>query len=231
MPEPTLAAIIVAGGSGKRFGSDTPKQYLLIGNDPVIVHTVRRFVLAGGFSRIILVVHPDYHSVVRQWMEDEGVSVEVVESGPERQDSVANGLEAALSSCDRVLIHDAARPLVDPKTIRLCAEVLLTHPAVVAGYYSRDTVKQVSDSGEVLGTIPRAGVFLAQTPQGFNRETGLVVLRQIRQSGLAGTDDVFFAEKAGVPVQCVPASPYNLKITTRADFDLVSTLIAHDIHL
>lgn len=231
MSEPSLAAVIVAGGSGKRFGGDTPKQYLLIGKDPVIVHTIRRFVLAGGLSKLIVVAHPDYHPMVKEWMEPVGFPVEVVESGPERQDSVANGLEIALASCDRVLIHDAARPLVDPKTIRQCADVLVTHPAVVSGYYSRDTVKQVSDSGEVMGTIPRAGVFLAQTPQGFSREAGLKVLRQIRESGLAGTDDVFFAEKAGIPVWCVPASPYNIKITTRADFDLVSTLIAHDIPL
>lgn len=231
MSEPSLAAVIVAGGSGKRFGGDIPKQYLMIGQEPVIVHTVRRFVLAGGLTRLIVVAHPDYHSQVREWMKAVDFPVEVVESGPERQDSVANGLESALSSCERVLIHDAARPLVDPKTIRQCADVLMTHPAVVSGYYSRDTVKQVSDSGQVMSTIPRAGVFLAQTPQGFSREAGLRVLHQIRESGLAGTDDVFFAEKAGIPVWCVPASPYNLKITTRADFDLVSTLITHDIHL
>jgi len=222
-----LIVVIVAGGAGKRLGSDTPKQYLSIGSCSVIEQTIRMFVASGVVGRFILVVHPDYQSFVSRLVVSSfpELMFDIVDSGQERQHSVANGLEKALTFSGNILIHDAARPFIQPETIRNCASSLDLSPAVVVGIKAKDTVKRITQAGYVDQTLNRSELFLAQTPQGFNHETAEKVLLKIRSSDGIGTDDVYFAEKLGVPVRIIEGSALNFKITTPEDLSLAKVIM------
>lgn len=222
-----LTVVIVAGGTGKRLGSETPKQYLSLGPCTVIEQTIRMFVLSGVADRIILVVHPDFQSYVSRLVSSAFPELvfHLVDSGPERQHSVANGIEKALAFPGNILIHDAARPFIQPETIRSCTSSLESNPAVVVGIKARDTVKRITPSDFVDQTLNRIELFLAQTPQGFTHETAEKVLLKIRSTDGIGTDDVYFAEKLGLPVKIIEGSALNFKITTSDDLSLAKVIM------
>jgi len=223
------SVVIVAGGQGKRFGSDIPKQYLPLGSGTVIEQTIARFTGTRVFSRLILVVHPDYHPLVSSLMEKSfpQTGFSLVPSGKERMHSVANGLEEALKDSDKILIHDAARPFIQPEDILNCLSELDRWEAVVVGVAPRDTVRSAGPDGTSSGTLDRSRLFLAQTPQGFTRKAASAVLAKIRQSDEIGTDDVYFAEQAGIPVRLIPGSSLNFKITTPEDLALAGVIMEH----
>ena len=217
------SVVIVAGGTGTRIGGTIPKQYLNLQDKTILQITIEHFAASPLIHHFIIVAHPDYHSDVQHILKQCGISAMVTASGKERQDSVANGLEVALPLSDKILIHDAARPFIHRSIIENCISELDRFEAVVTAQKCRDTLKTVAND-VVKSTEDRTKFYLAQTPQGFTKTTAEKVLHDIRTSGLLGTDDVFFAERLGIPVKVVEGSSFNFKITTHEDLKLAEAL-------
>ncbi len=207
-------ALIVAAGSGQRFGAERPKQYLDLAGKPVLRRTVEAFLSHPKVSAVRVVINPALRDLYDAAVA--GLDLpEPVAGGASRQDSVRNGLEALADSApDRVLIHDAARPLIDAATIDAVIAALDHHPAALAAVPVADTLKR-GDGKVVAGTVDRSGLWRAQTPQGFRFPEILAAHRSA--AGLELTDDAAVAERAGLPVALVPAREENFKVTTPDD--------------
>ncbi|MDO5706142.1 MAG: bifunctional 2-C-methyl-D-erythritol 4-phosphate cytidylyltransferase/2-C-methyl-D-erythritol 2,4-cyclodiphosphate synthase [Paracoccus sp. (in: a-proteobacteria)] len=205
---PGYAAIITAAGRGTRAGGDLPKQWQMLGNRPVLAHTLAAF---AGFERVILTVHPDD---MPRAIEHFGGRCVIVVGGETRAASIANALETLDDSTTHVLIHDGARPLTPDTVIRGVIDALSAGAPAAAPALPVSDALWRGENDIVTAAIPRDGLFRAQTPQGF-------LFAQIRHHYAdAGTaaDDVELALRAGIPVTITPGSEDNLKITWPADF-------------
>ncbi|AWK87048.1 bifunctional 2-C-methyl-D-erythritol 4-phosphate cytidylyltransferase/2-C-methyl-D-erythritol 2,4-cyclodiphosphate synthase [Azospirillum thermophilum] len=222
-PQPSCAALIVAGGSGRRFGGERPKQYCDLLGKPVLRRTVEAFLAHAGITAVHVVIDPACRDLYDAAVE--GLDLpEPVAGGGARQDSVRHGLEAlAAAPPDLVLIHDAARPLVDAQTIGAVIDALARHPGAIAAVPVADTLQR-GENGLVAGLVERAGLWRAQTPQGFRFADILAAHRAA--AGQELTDDAAVAERAGLPVALVPSKEENFKVTTPDDLTRAARLIA-----
>lgn len=203
-----VAAILVAAGSGSRFGADRPKQYASIGGRPV----VRWAAEALGVALLQPVGDAAALTAALDGLEHLAVSP----GGPTRQDSVRMGLEAlAPFAPDVVLVHDAARPYVPAGTIDALLAALADAAGAIPAVPVADTLKR-AEGGRIAATVPRDGLFRAQTPQAFRFGTLLGLHR--RFAGLPGmTDDASLLEQGGDTVAIVPGSEDNIKLTFPED--------------
>lgn len=219
---PSCVALIVAGGCGARFGAERPKQYLDLAGRSVLHRSVSAFLDHPDVSGVRVVIHPDMRDLYEEAVA--GLDLpEPVAGGAQRQDSVRNGLEAlAGDPPDLVLIHDAARPLVDAGTISAVIAALADHPAALAAVPVADTLKR-GEHGVVSGTVDRNGLWRALTPQGFRFQDILAAHRAA--AGLALTDDAAVAEHAGLPVALVRTNEENFKVTTPEDLDRAERIV------
>ncbi len=210
------AALIVAAGRGSRLGGPTPKQYREVGGAAVLRHTVLAFRRHPAISRIQVVIHPDDVPLYAAAMAGLDLPPPVL-GGATRQDSVCRGLEALASSMPAtVLIHDAVRPFVAPETISAVIAALAVHRAVIAGLPVVDTLKRCR--GDLVSeTLDRAGVWRAQTPQGFRFADILAAHHAYSATESEATDDSVIAERAGLRVAMVVGSEDAFKITNAAD--------------
>lgn len=218
-------ALIVAAGSGERFGSERPKQYLDLAGEPVLRRTIRAFLDHPAIDGVQVVIQAAHRDLYDAAVAGLGLP-EPVPGGATRQDSVRNGLEhlaASEPSPFAVLIHDAARPLVPAETIARVRAALDTAPAALAAVPVTDTLKRGED-GFSTGTVDRAGLWRAQTPQGFRFADILAAHRAL--AGAALTDDAALAEQAGLPVALVVDSPDNFKITNPDDLSRAARLMS-----
>ncbi|EKE43585.1 2-C-methyl-D-erythritol 4-phosphate cytidylyltransferase [Oceaniovalibus guishaninsula JLT2003] len=207
------AAIIVAAGRGTRAGGGLPKQWRSLLGRPVADWTVAAFLGHPGVGRIVLVVHPQDVAHVARWRGDPRIRVAM--GGADRAGSVAAGLDAlADDPPDRVLIHDVARPLVTRDLIGRVADALAACPAAAPALPVTDALWHGAD-GHVTGTRDRAGLYRAQTPQGF-RYAAIRAAHAAHPGGAA--DDVEVARAAGLDVAIVEGDEDNLKITGAGDF-------------
>lgn len=217
-----VAAILVAAGRGERAGpsADGPKQYRTIGGRAVIAHTLNAFRAAGTVTQIVVVVHPDDIERLRT-ASDTGDCL-IVPGGPTRQASVLEGLLALRShSPDIVLIHDAVRPFVTAELIDEVVKTVAESGAALPVLPITDTVKSVDPVGKVITTVPRAGLFGAQTPQGFRFPEILAAHHAAAASeDIVFTDDTSIAEWHGIPVQTILGSVDNVKLTTARDIQI-----------
>jgi len=213
-----VTAIIAAGGAGLRLGAGVPKQLLEVGEISILQRSVLAFGDHPDVNEVIVVLPPDLAAAPPIEPSD-GWGFAVVVGGARRQDSVANAFKAISPDTEIVLIHDAARPLVTGELISRTIEAAARHGAAIAAQPVSDTVKRVRRTAavvEVVETIPRDSIFLAQTPQGFRVD----VLREaiaLGESGVEATDEAALAERAGHVVHIVEATAKNLKITTADD--------------
>ena len=206
-----LAALLLAAGQGTRFGGPLPKQYAPLAGRPVLRHAAEAL-LAGG------------HVALLQPVGEAGPILDAlgglahlppVPGGATRQASVRAGLEAlAAHAPDAVLIHDGARPCIPAGTIPALLEALRHHPGAIPALAVTDTLKRGAD-GVIAGTVSRAGLFRAQTPQAFRFAA---ILGAHRAAGAQeATDDAALLEEAGLAVALVEGSERNLKITRPED--------------
>ena len=208
-----IAAILVAAGTGSRFGGDTPKQFLRLAGKPVIRHA------AEALLPHVMALQPVGDGVAIGAALAGLATLPTVAGGATRQASVAAGLEAlAALAPDIVLVHDAARPFLPPGTIPALLEALRTHDGAIPAAPVADTLKKVA-AGRIEQTVARDGLFRAQTPQAFRFD----VLRALHTSagqgdaGPAMTDDAALLEAAGYKVAIVPGSDDNIKLTYAED--------------
>lgn len=208
------------------MGSDLPKQFMLLGGEPVIMRTIRRFVEAMPGLGIVVVLHPDYVDMWHRLCEEHGfdISVRIVRGGEERFYSVKNGLDAISSSAgdDIVAVHDAVRPLVSVEVIRRTFAEAVEHGAVVPALPSVESVRLVDAGGRSMA-VSRNSVMLVQTPQVFS----LSLLRKAYAQPYRDTftDDASVVEALGHPIHIVPGNRENIKLTTPLDMQMAEMLV------
>lgn len=226
-----VAALVVAGGRGERAGphADGPKQFRRIGGVAVLLRTLRLFAAHPRISDLILVGHAADRERIFDLLAGTDLSerVDLVDGGPSRQASVANGLQAMERRApDAVLIHDAVRPFVDAALIDRVIAAIEPSAGALPVVAVADTLKAGKD-GLVVRTVDRAGLYAAQTPQGFPFSPILEAhLTAARSGGDAFTDDASIAEWAGLPVRLVEGDPSNVKLTTARDIALADRQIS-----
>jgi 2-C-methyl-D-erythritol 4-phosphate cytidylyltransferase len=213
-----VTALIVCAGRGTRMGPGEPKQYRRLGGMPVLRHTALAFRLHPAITGISVVIHRDDQALYEAATEGLDLAPPVF-GGATRDLSVRLGLEAlAADPPDLVLIHDGVRPFVAAETITAVIAALETGPAAIAAMPVFDTIKSCV-GGVITGTIDRAPLWRAQTPQGFAFRTILEAHRAVasRADLPPVTDDASVAEAMGLPVRVVQGSEDAFKITTEAD--------------
>jgi 2-C-methyl-D-erythritol 4-phosphate cytidylyltransferase/2-C-methyl-D-erythritol 2,4-cyclodiphosphate synthase len=221
-----VTAIIAAGGRGRRLGAPVPKQLLRLGGRPVLQWSVETFLASPCVDHLVAVLPPELLAAPPEYLRRERVTLAA--GGERRQDSVASGLGAVPPGTDVVVVHDAARPLVDAGLIARTIAAASEAGAAIAALPSRDTIKQSEPDGgdplSVARTLPRESIHLAQTPQAFRIEVLERAVRLGRDGGEA-TDEAALAERAGYRVRLVEGSTRNIKITTAEDLAVAEALI------
>lgn len=221
---PDVGVVVVAAGQGVRAGGGVPKQFREVAGTPLVLHAVRPFLQHPDVQTVVLVLPAAAAATPPEWLAPlAGERLRLVAGGARRQDSSRAGVAALPASCRVVLVHDGARPLVERDVIDQVIAHARAGRGAVAAVPVHDTLKQVDDTGRILRTVPREGLWRAQTPQGFPRALLETVLAA---AGDAATDEASLAEAAGIPVVAVPDSPRNLKVTTAEDFALLERLLA-----
>ena len=220
---PDAAALVVAAGRGHRFGAELPKQFLSLAGKPVLRHALEAFAAHPAVAAVQTVIHPDD----RELYEDAAAGLDLLPpaaGGATRQDSVRLGLAALAGlSPRRVLIHDAARPFVSGDLIHRVLAGLDAHPGVIPAVPVADTLKRVED-GAISGTVERAGLWRAQTPQGFRYAD--IVAAHADLAGRELTDDAALLEAAGLAVGIVEGTERNFKITSKDDMERAEGLLS-----
>jgi len=227
-------AIIVAGGSSKRFDDPMPKQYHTVCGRPLLSWTISRFESANSIEQIVIVAAEEYLNFVgSQVVDPYGFHkvIKIVCGGPTRQDSVHLGLQALPDSTPYVAIHDGARPLVHPEDIDRTVKAAIQSMAAMLASPMTDTVKRVRN-GRVIDTVEREMLYLAQTPQVFDYKLILTAHQKASESDSAkiATDDVSLIETSGDGVQVVEPMAPNPKVTRRDDLKVIEVLLAGEIN-
>lgn len=218
------AALIVAAGRGSRAGGGTPKQYRLLAGQPVLRRTILAMFASDRISDVQVVIHPDDAQLYAAAAMEDPRLRPPVQGGAERAMSVKLGLEAmAEDPPDRVLIHDAARPFVTTEVIERVVDALDDHPGAMAAMPVVDALRRAD--GALCGDpIDRAGVWRAQTPQGFHYRAILAAHRA--NADPLAADDAELARAAGLDVKLIESQAENFKITTPDDFDRAERQLA-----
>ncbi len=223
-----ITAILPAAGLGTRMGVETPKQFLELGGEPLVIFTLRRLAACAAISDFILATRADELSFLEDRVSKAriGRPARVVHGGETRQQSVANALAQVAPETEIVMVHDAVRPFVTVEQLdRLIAEAR-ERGAVILGIPAIDTVKEVKraslpeDVARITGTIPRERIVLAQTPQAFRYGILREAFARAEADGVTASDEASLVERMGQDVYVVVGSERNLKITRPADMDL-----------
>lgn len=233
-----VSVILPAAGLGTRMGRPQPekagtsrKQFMLLDNLPILVHTVRKFVACPLITEIVIAIRPED----RAWAADLVAAeaqikpVRVVEGGESRQQSVENALATLAPDTDLVAVHDAVRPFIDVPTIeRVIHEAEVTGAAIV-GIVPVDTVKLVH-LNKIRQTLTRERLILTQTPQVFRYDLIQQAFAKAREDGFVGTDESSLVERLEqVEVSVVSGSERNIKITRPTDMELARLFHALEI--
>ncbi|HOW28467.1 MAG TPA: 2-C-methyl-D-erythritol 4-phosphate cytidylyltransferase [Elusimicrobiota bacterium] len=224
MRKSPVGVVVVAGGRGRRFGASRPKQFLPLNGHPLVywsLLTLQRVTEIYGVVLVLPAEHVEWGSRFVQKNRFDKV-LAVVSGGAERVHSVKNGLSVLPAECETVLIHDAARPLAPPSLFSKVAAESYRWGAAVAAIPVSDTLKKSDRSGFVNKTVPREGLWAAQTPQGFRRR---VAERVFRGRLPVVTDDVQLAERRGLRVKLVKGSTENIKVTLPADLEVCRNIL------
>ena len=221
-------ALIVAAGSGERFGGAIPKQYQDLAGQSILRRSVLAFLNHPHIDQVQVVINPRH----RDWYDKAIAGLDLPEpiiGGASRQQSVRLGLEALArtSHPDLVMIHDAARPLVDAATITAVRKALDKNKGAIAAKPLVDTLKR-SNGDAISHTIDRTELWQAHTPQAFHFDA-ILQAHQATQD-MQMTDDAAVAEKAGITVTLVSSNPDNMKITNPDDLDRAARLMGHSFN-
>jgi len=225
-----VAVIIPAAGTGSRTGLKTPKPFIRIAGIPLILHALRTFQRHRAVTHIQPVMpeelFPPFHRRVMK-RYPLGKCASPVAGGPERQDSVFNGLKALADDIEIVVVHDAARPFVSSAIITRVIETAVRDGAALAAVPVQDTLKRAPRNSLVDSTVDRSHLWRAQTPQAFRASLLRTAHARAASEGYRGTDDASLVEHLGLPVRVVEGSARNLKITTADDIALARALLRH----
>lgn len=209
--------IIVAGGSGKRMGSELPKQFIEINEKPIIFHTIERFLAFSSSIHFVIALHQDYQNLFEKYYKqlNHSFAYEFSESGKERFNTVKNALEKVSGGV--VGIHDAVRPFVSIVTIKNCLEELKNTSGVVPVIDLVNSIRQVNEDGTSIA-LDRSNYKLVQTPQYFD----VTLIKEAYRVDFSSkfTDDASVFEHVGNKISVVNGNEENIKITTPKDLIL-----------
>jgi 2-C-methyl-D-erythritol 4-phosphate cytidylyltransferase len=208
------------------MGTAESKQYLLLRDKPVVVHTLELFDAMEEIAEIVLVVGGEDVARNEAFVRDYGLRkvTAVVAGGSERQHSVGIGLRRL--SADWAMVHDGVRPLVTQAAVRGCMAEAERTGACVLAVPVKDTIKQVNDAGVIVSTPDRRSLWAIQTPQAFRRSLLLEAHERAEADGFVGTDDAMVVERIGAAVSVAQGDYTNIKITTPEDLPYAEFLLA-----
>jgi len=222
-----VTAIVLAAGSGKRMNSSINKVFMLLADEPMLLHSILTFSSCSEVDNLIVVAAPgEVEHVENMLYPLNGIKTwQVVSGGSERQYSIANALKTMPQTTDIVLVHDGARPLVNIQCITNVIQAATVYQAAVVAVPVKDTIKTVNDSGTVTGTPERQTLWSIQTPQGFHAPILRRAYERAAQDGYLGTDDASLVERLGVSIKIVVGSYENIKVTTPEDLIIAEALM------
>ncbi|MBU0483002.1 MAG: 2-C-methyl-D-erythritol 4-phosphate cytidylyltransferase [Proteobacteria bacterium] len=228
---PKTAAIIPAGGVGRRMGLSLPKQFSELAGRPILAHTIQVFQQSAFVDQIVVVTPADYcrqtEEIVAQYNFDK--VVKVLAGGVLRQDSVRIGLESLDNDIEYVVVHDGVRPLVEPGLIESCVQAAIINGAAIAAIPVSDTIKEVTGANLINKTVDRQGLWQAQTPQVIRVDLLRKAFERAAADGFVGTDEASFLEQLGCEVVVVIGSERNIKVTRPEDLVIAEALIMEKV--
>ena len=222
-----FAVILPAAGKSSRFRDREKKVFANLDGRAIWLHSAERFVTRDDVCQTVIVVAPeDQETFRRRYGANLAfMNVQIANGGRERFESVANALQLIKPEGEFIAIHDAARPCLTAELIdAVFAEATKTGAAMLAVPVS-DTLKRADDKNKVRETVPRHGLWLAQTPQVFRREWIVAAYADRAKHGKEITDDAQLVEAAGHPVHLVPGSSTNVKVTAKEDLYLAEAVL------
>ncbi len=225
----SVVAIIPAAGRGERMGGEVPKQFRILGDKPILAHTLLAFDICPDVDEVVVVVPKEYVDFCgRKVVEPYGITKvrRIVPGGRHRQDSVYEGLKAA-EGAEIVVVHDGVRPLVRPELISRSVAICRERGAAIVAVPVKETVKLV-EGGMVRKTLPREALWAAQTPQTFRREVLWEAFQRAFRDGILATDEAALVERIGHMVWVVEGEYRNIKITTTEDLYVAERLLEEE---
>jgi 2-C-methyl-D-erythritol 4-phosphate cytidylyltransferase len=211
------------------MGGAVPKQFLTLGNRPLLAHALHALERAPAVAEVILVVPRGEQSrALTEVIERYGIKkvLKIVAGGATRQESVRQGLEATDETTEIVVVHDAVRPFVTEELISRSIAVARENGAAVVAVPVKDTLKEAASDGRILRTVDRSNFWLAQTPQAFQRSILSAAYQKADHDGFHATDDAALVEHLGHQVGIVPGRWDNIKITTPDDLIMGEAILA-----
>lgn len=214
------AAVIVAGGKGKRMGTDISKQFIEVKGKPILAYTIEKFISSDLFEEIVVVLPENQLLYFEKEIRDKYFAKKEIKTtvgGAERQESVFNGLKFIDKNTDMVVIHDGVRPFIKIEDILKTIKIAEKSGACILGVPVKDTIKVCDINKNVINTPDRKNLWAAQTPQTFKYNLIMDAYIKAQISNFIGTDDASVAENAGYDVVVTEGNYKNIKITTKED--------------
>jgi 2-C-methyl-D-erythritol 4-phosphate cytidylyltransferase len=221
-----VVAIIVAGGIGKRFGNNRPKQFIELGSKPIISYTLEKFQSSTKVNGIVIAVHSEWYNYTKELVEQSNLSkvVNIVLGGKSRQESVASALRVQqVQESEIVLIHDAVRPFLTVELIDKVVDTTEEYGAVLPCIQVKDTIKEIRSG--TIKTLDRSKLLSAQTPQGFWTDSITNAMNEAIAVNFEATDDASLLEFKGFKIKNIDGEENNIKITTPLDLKLGEILL------
>ncbi|MGB9665501.1 MAG: 2-C-methyl-D-erythritol 4-phosphate cytidylyltransferase [Ignavibacteria bacterium] len=221
-----VIVIIPAAGSGKRFLSTTPKQFLKVNGKEILAHTLLKFQKAKNVDKVVVAVNQEYFDEVNRLIKKYKLKkvIDVVQGGKERQDSVYSALKTINAEPgDLICVHDAVRPLISSREIDEIIEFAKKKKAVIAAKKAINTVK--TGINFVEDTLDREKVWLVETPQIFTYKTLIEAFKKAYEESFVGTDESSLVERLGVKVYFYQIKGENRKITLKEDLNFAKLFL------
>lgn len=224
--KPDVVAIVPAAGIGRRFGGTVRKIFVDFKGIPLLVHTLNILNDIELISKIIPVLRPDDIEKGRELFQQYKIDKvrEIAPGGEERQDSINNALKLVDSKCI-VVVHDGARPIISKGLLKELLENLEENDGVIPGIPLKETLKEVDEDGMVVSTVDRDIFRSIQTPQVFTSDVLKKAYEKAYSDGFYGTDDAALVERAGGRVKVISGDPFNIKVTTKEDIEMVGMFL------
>ena len=224
-----VTAIFPAAGASRRMGAGTNKIFLELGGESVLIRTLKTFSQSARINFLIVVTN-EVETVTEILNATPNLKpFAVTAGGSERQYSIANGLKLVPNDAEIILVHDAARPLINLETIENVIDAAEKFGGAIAAVPEKNTIKIIDAEGFVKSTPPRAELVAVQTPQGFKKEILMQAYEQAAADNFLGTDDASLVERIGGKIKIVQSSYKNIKITTPEDIQIAETFLKEKI--
>jgi len=209
-----ISALLLAGGTGSRFGGPTSKQFCTLKSKKVAHYSLDLLLACDQITEVIIVCDIEHRN---QFSEYASEKIRFANPGKTRQGSVAQGLLKISQNADFVCIHDSARPLLTEKLLQSVLASGITYGAAALATPAKNTIKEVDSLGFVKKTLDRSTLWEMQTPQVLSADLLRKGIEYAEKANIVATDDVALAEWLGIPTKIVPSSERNIKITTPDD--------------